>query len=95
MEHPKRSLESRLGSLGPNEPNKTENNKFCNYCNKSIDINKLVKHNYSKKHRFNFRKNINKPLSIDNKEFNIQTVKIELLDLVDNLNIIINKISNL
>jgi hypothetical protein len=93
MEHSKRSLESRSIS-DKSEINETEN-KFCNYCNKSIDINKLVKHNYSKKHRLNFRKIMDKPLTIDKKDYNIQTVKLELLELTENLKQIINKISNL
>lgn len=69
--------------------------KYCEYCNKKVEEEKWVKHQYSKVHRIKFRTTNTKPLEIDKKDYNIQTVKLELLELAEDLKSIINKISTI
>jgi hypothetical protein len=69
--------------------------KYCEFCKKKIEEEKWVKHQYSKVHRINFRTINTKPLQIDKKDYNIQTVKLELLELAEDLKNIINKISTI
>ena len=70
-------------------------NKYCHFCDKNIDTNKWVKHCYTKKHRNNFRIKNQKPLSINNNEISIQTIKLDCLNLLEDINNIINKIKTL
>jgi hypothetical protein len=68
---------------------------YCEYCNKNVEEEKWVKHQYSKVHRIKFRTTNTKPLEIDKKDYNIQTVKLELLELAEDLKNIIIKISTI
>jgi hypothetical protein len=68
---------------------------YCAFCKKKVEEEKWVKHQYSKVHRINFRTTNTKPLEIDKKDYNIQQVKLDLLELAEDLKNIINKISTI
>jgi len=70
-------------------------NKYCEFCKKNVDNNKWVKHCYTKAHRNNFRFINQKPLLIKNNEISIQTIKLDCLNLLEDLNNLINKIKTL
>jgi hypothetical protein len=68
---------------------------YCAFCKKKVEEEKWVKHQYSKVHRINFRTANTKPLEIDKKDYTIQHVKLDLLELAEDLKNIINKISTI
>jgi hypothetical protein len=71
-----------------------EENKYCEYCKKNIELSKWIKHTYLKSHRKKFRNINNKPLQINELDINIQTIKLDLVNLLEDLNNIVNKIKN-
>lgn len=68
---------------------------YCEFCNKKVEEEKWVKHQYSKGHRIKFRTANTKPLEIDKKDYTIQQSKLDLLELAEDLKNIINKISTI